>query len=163
MAIEEFVHDIGFFDVGAECPDMVIENGDLKGEKGLETASLISTFSDRFTPTEELPEGEENNKGWWADEISEPPEDKFGSKLWTTERSKTTLDTANRMEEFVQEGFEWMLDDGIAKAVDVDSEIVDSQQIRVSVEIFKPDGNSFFFRFLWDGQLVVAQEKMQLA
>ena len=158
--IENLVHDVGFFDVGTECPDLIIENGDLKGEKGLETSALISVFSDRFVPTEDLPDGEESNRGWWADEISEPPEDQNGSKFWTTDRSKTTLDTANQLEEFGKTAFQWMIDDGIAKSVESNAEIIDSQQIRVSIEITKPDGNSFFFRFLWDGQSQIAQEKI---
>jgi len=158
--IENLVHDVGFFDVGTQCPDLVIEKGDLKGEKGFETSALISLFSDRFVPTEDLPDGEESNRGWWGDEISEPPEDQIGSKIWTTDRSKTTLETASQLEEFGKSAFQWMIDDGIAKKVETSSEIINKQEIRLSIEITKPDGNSFFFRFLWDGQLLTAQQRI---
>ena len=45
--------DVGFFNVGAACPDMIIENGDLKADNGLETASLISLFSDKRVTLEQ--------------------------------------------------------------------------------------------------------------
>ena len=39
--------DVGIFDVGADCPDLVIEDGDLKADNTMETSALISLFSDR--------------------------------------------------------------------------------------------------------------------
>jgi len=36
--------DIGFFDAGTNCPDILIENGDLKAEKGLQSRSNFYLF-----------------------------------------------------------------------------------------------------------------------
>lgn len=145
--------DVGFFDVGAPCPDLVIENGDLKADNGLETAALISLFSDKRVSLEELPRGENDRMGWWADLISETGDDQIGSRHWILERiGKVNTDTAVEFESILQEAFEWMLDDGIAAQVVVTAERTESDRIEGSVKIFKPDGDNIPFKFVWDGQ-----------
>ena len=145
--------DIGFFNVGTQCPDLVIENGDLKADNGLETSALISLFSDKRVTFEELPPGENNQKGWWADLISEPIGDQIGSRLWTLERiGKIDQSTVIDMEAMLTEAFEWMIDDGIAARVVVSAEIKGQNEITGKVDIFRPNGNNIPFKFIWDGQ-----------
>ena len=145
--------DVGFFDVGRACPDLVIENGDLKADNGLETAGLISLFSDRRVSLEQLPAGETDRMGWWADLISEPLADEIGSRLWVLERTGKVLNaTAVEMESMLAEAFQWMLDDGIAAQVKVSAARTGTSEIRGNVEILKPDGDNIPFKFVWDGQ-----------
>ena len=145
--------DVGFFDVGTECPDLIIEDGDLKADNGLETAALISLFSDRRVSLEQLPRGEADRMGWWADLISEPQDDQIGSRHWILERiGKVNTDTAVEFESILQEAFEWMLEDGVAARVVVTAERTENDRIEGSVQIFKPDGDNIPFKFIWDGQ-----------
>jgi len=145
--------DVGFFDVGTDCPDMVIENGDLKEDNGLETSALISLFSDRRVSIEEIPDGEDNPHGWWADLISEPSGDRIGSRFWAIERiGKVLASTTVDVENALSECFEWMLEDGIASKVVVDAQRNGRNEIRGSAQIFKPDGDIIPFKFIWDGQ-----------
>lgn len=145
--------DVGFFDVGTSCPDIVIENGDLKADNGLQTAALISLFSNRRVTFEELPSGENDRMGWWADLVKEPGEDLIGSKLWLLERTGKILDTtAIDMESYLQGAFEWLLDDGLAASVVVSAERNGLNEIRGSAEIRKPDGQNIPFKFIWDSQ-----------
>ncbi len=151
--------DVGFFNVGAACPDFVIENGDLKADNGLETASLISVYTDRRVTLEELPLGEADQKGWWADLISEPIEDAIGSKLWRLERIGKVLETTVvEMKNLLQEAFEWMVEDGLAETVVVTAEQSGFNEIKGSVKIFKPNGNNIPFKFIWDGQSLKLKE-----
>ena len=145
--------DVGFFDVKAACPDLVIENGDLKADNGLETAALISIFSDRRVTFEELPSSETDRRGWWADLISEPANDEIGSRLWTLERiGKVVETTAVEMKSILTQAFEWMIEDGIAAKVVVDAFINGPNEIKGTARIFKPDGDNIPFKFVWDGQ-----------
>lgn len=145
--------DVGFFDVNSNCPDLVIENGDLKPDNTLETAALISTFTDRRVTLEELPEGLTDRRGWWADLISDPVDDLIGSRLWTLEREgKVTDETAVEAESILDEAFSWMLRDGLAQSVVVNAEITGQFEIRATVTITKPDGENIPLKFLWDGQ-----------
>lgn len=144
---------IGFFDVGEACPDMVIENGGLKADNGLETPSLISVFSDKRVTLEELPSGETDRRGWWADLISEPANDQIGSRLWTLARLGKVLEvTAVEQKSILEEAFEWMLEDGIASSIVVESAINGPNEITGNVKIFRPNGDNIPFKFIWDGQ-----------
>lgn len=145
--------DVGFFDVGSDCPDMIIENGDLKADVGLETAALISLFSDKRVTLEELPRGHNDRKGWWADLISEPLSDEIGSKFWRLEAiGKIDNFTAVELENVLVDAFKWMLEDGIAARLAVSAERTGTNQIGGTVNIFKPDGDNIPFKFVWDGQ-----------
>jgi len=145
--------DVGFFDVGTGCPDLVIENGDLKADNGLETAALISVFSDRRLSLEELPRGQEGQKGWWADLQSEPINDQIGSKLHRLELiGKVSTNTAVELETVLRDAFEWALDDGLAAKVVVTAARTQSNRVNGTVKIFKPNGDNIPFKFAWDGQ-----------
>jgi phage gp46-like protein len=149
--------DIGFFDVREpgeiiKQPDIVIENGDLKADNGLETAVLISLFSDRRADIEELPKGDTNLKGWWADLISDKITDLIGSKLWLADRAKMETELLPLLEDYVRDALNWMIEDGIAQSVEVIATQNDSQSATLSVTINKPDGDNIPFKFIWDGQ-----------
>jgi len=145
--------DVGFFDVGTNCPDIVIENGDLKPDNTLETAALISVFSDRRVETQDLPQGINDPKGWWADAVSDPENDLIGSRLWTLIRQGKVLEeTVSELENLLIEAFQWTIRDGIASSVEVSAQRVDSNEIRGSVNIIKPTGEDIPFSFVWEGQ-----------
>lgn len=144
--------DIGFFDTGNDCVDIEIENGDLKADNSLETAVLISLFSDRFVEKEDLPEGANSQRGWWADLISTPSNDLIGSNLWTNDRAKITADTEARIEDGVKEALQWLIDDGIAQSVAVEATQIDNETVDFVATITKPSGDNIPFKFLWDGQ-----------
>jgi len=147
--------DVGFFNVNADCPDMVIENGDLKADPGLETPALISMFSDKRVTLQELPTGHTDQRGWWADLISEPPDDQIGSRFWVLEALGKVLEsTSVEFESILAEAFQWMLDDGIAQTVTVSASrnVSNPNQIDGTATIIRPDGDSIPFKFIWDGQ-----------
>lgn len=144
--------DLGFFDVGSDCPDIKIEGGALKAELGLQTAVLISLYSDRRATLEELPPGESDPAGWWADEFEAVADDQIGSLLWTLKRAKISNALAGRVRDIVAESLQWMIDDGVAQSVDVSAELQLPSTVVFSVDILRPEGDSFFFRFAWDGQ-----------
>ncbi len=145
--------DVGFFDVSGACPDMVIENGDLKPDNGLDTAVLISMFSDKRVSLEELPQGHRDRRGWWADLVSEPQDDEMGSTLWRLLAiGKVSSFTAVELESIMTDALTWMLEDGIASQIVVTAERTEVNRISGSAKITKPDGDNIPFKFLWDGQ-----------
>jgi phage gp46-like protein len=144
--------DVGFFDTGGPCLDLVIENGDLKADDTLETAALISVFSDKRQNPDDLPEGDDDPRGWWADGISEPADDEIGSLVWISDRGKTDTETLNQIEDSLRDAFQWMLDDGIASAVNVSSAREGNEKAVYSVQVSRPKGDNIPFKFLWDNQ-----------
>jgi len=110
-------------------------------------------YSDRRIPLEDLPRGENDRMGWWADLISEPQDDLIGSRHWVLERiGKVSTDTAVEFESILQEAFQWMIEDGIASKVVVAAERTENDRIEGSVQIFRPSGDNIPFKFIWDGQ-----------
>lgn len=144
--------DVGFFNVGTNCPDLVIENGDLKADNGLETSALISLFSDKRVTFEELPSGLTDRRGWWADLTNEIVGDQIGSRIWTLALVKVVNATSVELESMLTEAFQWMLDDGIATQVVVSAARAGQNQIDGEAKIIKPDGDDIPFKFIWDGQ-----------
>ncbi|NCB53153.1 MAG: hypothetical protein EOM54_14955, partial [Clostridia bacterium] len=48
--------------------DFLLDNtgADLSSDKGLETAVIVSLFTDRRADGEELPPNEKTKRGWWG-------------------------------------------------------------------------------------------------
>lgn len=142
--------------------DISYGDGDLSTDEGLETAVLLSLFTDRRVLDEELEKGEKDKRGWWGDLISDFSGDLIGSKLWLLDRASASEETRNRAEAYVKEALQWMLDDGVASSVQVLASLVNkSERIDIDVSIQRPaEKNVFFYRFqlVWDGQLLQARK-----
>lgn len=134
------------------CFDLSISGDDFEADNGLETAVTISLFTDRRVTDEELPFLETGKRGWWGDMFPEIDQDKIGSRLWTLDRSKTTNETLSRMNELCKESLNWMLEDGIAGEIAVNSEYNESKQMITTIEISRPDKQSERFSVVWDEQ-----------
>jgi phage gp46-like protein len=137
--------------------DLRLKNGDVEFDEGLETALSISLFSDRRVTEEELPQGAESRKGWWGDMVPDVDQDKIGSKLWTLARSKRTLETLRRTEDYAREALQWLLEDGVASNVAVTAEFhgdVSEGRWVLGVVISRPSGEDSRFQVLWDEQKI---------
>jgi len=106
-----------------EC-DLQFVNSDLICDPGLETAVLISLFTDqRAEDDDALPDpNAPDRRGWWGDMVSNIEGDKIGSRLWLLERSKATQTNLELMRVEALKALQWMVDDGVASAVDVEVE-----------------------------------------
>lgn len=132
--------------------DIKIGETDIEADEGLETAVLLSLFTDQRVTVEELPTFETDQRGWWGDLLSDITDDKIGSKLWTLKREKTTTETLQRFIDFTREALQWMIDDGVADDVLVDAEYIRRGFIKVTIEISKPKGLNESFELIWNGQ-----------
>lgn len=132
--------------------DFALENGDLVLDEGLETAVLISLYSEKRVDRSELPDGESSQKGWWGDLLSEVEGDQIGSKLWLLNRGKLTLETVPRIENFVRDALQWAIDDGLASRVNVVAALSERGRVETDVEILRPDNQNNSFDFIWEGQ-----------
>jgi phage gp46-like protein len=145
--------DIGLFPIN-NCIDLDVIDDDLAPDDGLETAVIISIFSDRRITDEDLPDLETNKRGWWADAVSAIPNDQIGSRLWLLEREKRTTETLRRSEEYIDEGLAWMLEDGVAESIEVSSSYDSFGQLISLVEILRPAQSVQRYQVLWEKQEV---------
>jgi phage gp46-like protein len=100
------------FDPNAKAFDLAVADGDLATDEGLETAVLLSLYTDRRAlPEDELPNDGTDRRGWWCDAYSDRP---HGSRLWLLSREKETDRVLRRAEEYAREALDWLVVAGIA-------------------------------------------------
>lgn len=109
--------------------------GDLASGRDLETAAVISLFTDRLAHVDDrLPDPSDGDRrGWWADWDS--AEGFIGSRLWLISREKSIEEVRLRVEDYCREALAWMLDDDVADAVDVIAAWADRPPSRLDVDI----------------------------
>lgn len=111
----------------------------------LVTAVIISLFTDRAAePDDVVPDGSGDPRGWWAD-----GDVKIGSRLWLLERAKKTQDTLARAQNYCQEALQWLIDDGVASAIDVYVEWQASNRLAIQVTVIQDDGSHRVLQFAW--------------
>jgi phage gp46-like protein len=130
---------------------------DLLSDEGLETAVILSLFTDRRLPDGRAPnDGTNDPRGWWGD-IGDDDGVQIGSHLWLLWREKVLPQTVANAITYCREALQWMIDDGIAVSVDVIGERAGLYQISIGIAILRPTGETLRYAYLWDGQLLKFQ------
>lgn len=123
-------------------PLTVLVNGQtvalgMLSDEPLVRAVIISLFTwRRANPDDQLPGSE--LQGWWGDTYvldSAPAGDRIGSRLWLLARTTITADTPDRAVEYAKEALQWLIDDGIAAAVDVQAERMGLDGVALAVQV----------------------------
>jgi phage gp46-like protein len=140
--------------------DLSVVDEDLESESGLETAVIISLFTDRRArEDDELPDPNNTDKrGWWGDLVSEIADDQIGSRLWLLERAKTTENVLVKAKEYAEEALQWLISDNVAKKVEVEVERQGTEgndRLALLVKIFQSDNNQTALKFntRWEAQV----------
>lgn len=134
--------------------DWLIEPPGLAADHDLETAVVLSLFTDASArPDDELPDLTDDRRGWWGNWQS-PESIVLGSRLWLLTRAKSTEDTRRRAEAYAAEALQWLLDDGVAARVDVGAMYLETgttppATLVLRVRIIRDDGSVYDHRFDW--------------
>ncbi len=119
--------------------------GDLLSGNDLETAILISLFTDRLARADDDYDGDDR-RGWWGDSGADYP---IGSRLWLLRRRKLTLATAASAETYATEALQWLIDDGVVSSITITTRIVYPSKLTMQIIFLKPDGTSSPFNYSW--------------
>lgn len=133
--------------------DLAILDDDLRSDEGLRTAVILSLFTDRRANAGDIIANPGDRRGWWGDQFLVNPGDRFGSRLWQLDRAKNTPGLSRDVEIFCRESLQWMIDDGVARSIDVVVEPGFERQY-FSVTIHRQNGVATGFRFshVWEGE-----------
>lgn len=135
--------------------DYAIESMLLQEDGGLDTAVILSLFTDRRAETDDvIPGGSADKRGTWMDAFSGTEGDKMGSRLWLLQREKLLPEVVVKVREYCLEALDWMISDGVAKSVDVNAWIERHHPVGViaaQIDIARPDGAITRYKFdqLW--------------
>lgn len=129
--------------------DLVLAGQDLARDDGLESAVLVSLFTDRRATPEQIRAGEDRAelRGWWGDFNPPADGDKTGSLLWLLRREKQTRETLARARQYAEQALAWMLEDRVAAAVTVATEYLSMGVMRIVVDIDRPDSDRLTYRY----------------
>jgi len=110
-----------------------------------------SLFTDaRADDSDTLPVGETDRRGWWADAFADG--DNFGSLIWLHMRKGLSARVVEDIRQAAADALVWLVDDGIAAAVDVTAER-SGGTLALGVVVTAPDGTTDEYRYrgLWEG------------
>ncbi len=144
---------------GITDADFSIEADDLATDGGLETALLISLFTDRrAADDDQIPDGTDDRRGWWADQFADVPGDLIGSRLWLLSREKQQQRVVTLAQEYAREALQWLITDRVLDRFDVEAEIVSTGVLGLQVTCYRPRKDTAVFRFdlNWQAQAAKA-------
>lgn len=131
---------------------LVLSGFDLARDDGLETAVIISLFTDRRASAEQIPVElpQDDLRGYWGDISNATPSDHTGSLLWLLAREKQLPQILGRAQQYCREALAWMVEDLVATRVEVTAEFVAQGWMLIFVDIFRPTGSPVRYRFNYE-------------
>lgn len=125
---------------------------DASGRKLQDTRLARSVINSLFSwararPGDELPTPESPRMGWWGDSYSAVNSDRFGSRLWLLSRETLTSGTVAKARDLAQEALAWLVSDGIAARVTVETERQGNDTLAMRVVVDQADGQRLDIRF----------------
>lgn len=127
--------------------DWVMNGALLQSGADLETAMLISLFTDRTAAVDDaLPDGSSDRRGWWGDLNETVP---IGSLLWLLDRAKLTQAVGPQCESYIRDALQWFLDDGVAEKIEVSTKVSLPSMLAAQIVVFRQDGSRIAQNYAW--------------
>lgn len=138
--------------LGLYGADLKLSGLDIARDDGLETAVIISLFSDRRALPEQVPVELQNDdrRGWWGDVLPAVQGDQTGSHLWLLTREKQTQSTLARAQQYARDALQWMIDDKVARQIDVSAAYAAQGVMQLMVDIYRPTGEITRYRYNYE-------------
>jgi phage gp46-like protein len=124
--------------------DISIKDDDFESVNGFGSAIIVSMFTDGRSPTYHVPDSV-RRRGWIGN-IGTPKLPT--SLLWLLDQSRLTQTILNSARLYVEECLQWMVDNTIAKTIDVEV-TADTRAAVVSVAILGYNDQSNRYFALW--------------
>lgn len=142
--------------------DLGLANGALDTTHLLETMIIISLFSDRRAePSDVLPYGQTDPRGWCGDSYAGVPGFLLGSRLWLLQGARATATLPKTARGYIVEALQWMITDEVAQSVDAQCfySPLNNRQLDCLVSIRQPRvvaNDDFSFVNIWREELGMA-------
>lgn len=133
--------------IGDGIVDIVVENGDVRVDRGLRTAATMSAFSDARAAVDEIAVGEDP-RGWWAESAGDP----HGSKLFLLDRATATSGNVQLAAQYASAAFGWMLREGMAQVVDAKARV--DERSRLIIDVVARRGTARRWPQLWSAEVL---------
>lgn len=128
--------------------DIEVSGYDFRSADGFESAIPTSFFSDARANSTQVQEAK-NRRGWVGNILYAVEEKELGGLLWLLDQSRITQDTLNLARSYAQDSLQWMIDDGLARAVRVQVERTGVREITILTDIFTIQNTIERYITLW--------------
>lgn len=136
-----------------EGADLALDPLGLTPDGGLETAVILSLFSDaRAAADDELPDPGADPRGWWGDLLPLARDYRLGSKLWLLSREKQLPVVLERARAYAVEALAWLVTSGAASRVDVTASNPRDGILALAITIEAPALGTRAYQYLWETQ-----------
>jgi len=140
MPQEQTLHSFADYCDGLVSKVELLESGLLIREDTLDSAVIMSLFSDaRAKDDTKLPLDVSNKRGWCGDEYFNDHGSDWGSLMWTRYSSKTTEETRRFMVFAAKGSLQHLVDNNIAERVEVDGNWRSNSLLALEITIYKAD------------------------
>lgn len=120
--------------------DIYFENGDFALTGGLETSFMMTIYCQKREDSIEDPR---SRGGWIGNELNENGFEQ-GSLVWTLYQEKLDDDTVNICQNYLEDAFQWYIDRGIAKEIDIIVEKdIDLEKLTATITAVRNDNTEF--------------------
>ena len=120
--------------------DISFTNGDFTLTEGLETSFLMTIFCQKRDETIEDPR---SRGGWIGNELNDDGFEQ-GSLVWTLYQSNLTDDTINICQNLLEDAFNWYIEKGIAKEINIDvQKTLDKEGLTATITAVRNDNTEF--------------------
>jgi len=120
--------------------DISFVNGDFALTEGLETSFLMTIFCQKRDETIEDPR---SRGGWIGNELNDDGFEQ-GSLVWTLYQSTLDDDTINICQNLLEDAFNWYIEKGIAKEINIDVEkTLDKEGLTATITAIRNDNTEF--------------------
>jgi phage gp46-like protein len=132
--------------------DWVIANGDLAPGADLESAILVSLFTDARATLDFVPWNDTDRRGWWGDSFEQRA---LGSNLWQLDRAYFSANNnlLLKARDYCKAALQWLIDDGVAASISVTPTRSGTNGLLLNIVVTKPVTNEavpFTFSYFWN-------------
>ncbi len=125
--------------------DWSVVAGGLETGDDLETAILLSLFTDRLARSDDSIDGSDR-RGWWGDTDADYP---IGSRFWLLKRQKLTTQVATKAEDYAKEALQWLIDDKVVSSITATAQIVYPTRLYLTIVYQQPSKDPVSAKFGW--------------
>ena len=125
------------------------KGGDFDTVDGLETAILVSLFTNSRRDESDI-SNPLNRGGWIGNWRTSKRPRELGGLCWTVEHERLTREVLNIARENAQNALAWMIDDGLCRNIEVETEPQNQSKIQYKITITSRDGIKYDYIYLWD-------------
>ncbi len=113
--------------------------GDLKATDSIDTALLMSLFTDKRADSSEIREAGQR-RGWFGDLFNDDPNYKTGSKIWLhIDQGIVDEGTLSNINDKALNSLNWMIEDSIVDDIKIFSSIKSNTEIEIKIQFFIGD------------------------